>query len=69
MCPPLVSSLFETALVLELCQPCFPFFSYFIHLLKHSTVFKNATCAYVLVCLFDGKMVWILNVILILIFL
>ena len=23
MCPPLVSSFFETALVLELCQPCF----------------------------------------------
>ena len=33
----------------------FRLFSYFIHLLKHSTVFKNATCAYVLVCLFDGK--------------
>ena len=69
MCPPLVSSFFETALVLELCQPCFAFSAI---LYTYSNIQQFLKMQHVLMylwCLFDGKMVWILNVILILIFL
>ena len=69
MCPPLVSSFFETALVLELCQPCFAF-SAILYTYSNIQQFLKMqhVLMYLCACLME-KMVWILNVILILIFL